>query len=118
MAAAPAAAQTTPGESSFVLDSRELGGTDKLLHFGASAAIVDVTWAGLALLDAPLWQRVVGGVAVAAAAGLAKESADALGAGTPSWGDLVWNAYGIGAGVGFALVAESIARTLAVEVTP
>ncbi|MDP2341322.1 MAG: hypothetical protein Q8O67_10205 [Deltaproteobacteria bacterium] len=80
---------------------------DKLLHAGASAAVVDVVWAGCAALDQPLWVRLSAGVAAGAAAGLGKEGLDLAGFGTPDVGDLVFDAFGIGLGVAIALLVET-----------
>ena len=81
---------------------------DKLLHAGASAAIVDVVWAGCACLDQPLWVRLGAGVAAGVAAGLAKEGLDLAGFGTPDVDDLVYDGLGIGLGVAIALVVEAL----------
>ncbi|HEY1099027.1 MAG TPA: hypothetical protein VGF99_08860 [Myxococcota bacterium] len=86
--------------------------TDKLKHAGASAAIVDAVWLAAALLDQPLPVRLGASVVVGAAAGVGKELYDLAGYGTPDVDDLLFDAYGIGLGVGVALVVEVIAHDL------
>lgn len=86
----------------------DLSGTDKLAHFGASLAITDAAWVTAAALDAPLWARVVAGVGAGAVVGVGKELVDLACGGTPSVGDLAYDALGIGAGVGFALAVEAV----------
>lgn len=86
--------------------------TDKLKHAGASAAIVDAVWLAAALLDQPLPVRIGASVVVGAAAGVGKELYDLAGYGTPDVDDLLFDAYGIGLGVGVALVVEVIAHDL------
>lgn len=69
-------------------------GTDKALHLGVSAGL---TGGGYALA-APFVDDVAGRAAIAASvgigAGLIKEVADALGLGTPSWKDFLWDVIG------------------------
>ena len=80
--------------------------TDKLLHAGACAAVVDGVWFGAAALEQPLWIRLVAGVSAGAVVGVGKEAADLAGFGTPDAGDLLFDGFGIGLGVAFALLAE------------
>ena len=80
--------------------------SDKLLHAGASAAIVDAVWCAAALLEQPLPVRIGASVVVAAAAGIGKEGLDLAGFGSPDVADLLFDAFGIGLGVGIALVVE------------
>jgi hypothetical protein len=87
-----------------------LGGQDKLAHFAASLVVTDAAWATAAALDAPLWGRALLGASAGAVSGVAKELVDLAGCGTPSLGDLVYDALGVGAGVGFALAVEAILR--------
>ena len=87
--------------------------TDKLLHAGASAGIVDVVWLAAALLDQPMPVRVGASVAVAAAAGLGKEGLDLAGYGTPDVADLAFDALGIGVAV--ALVVEAMHNNTATD---
>lgn len=86
--------------------------TDKMLHAGASAGIVDVVWLAAALLDQPLPVRLGASVVVAAAAGLGKEGLDLAGYGTPDAADLVFDGLGIGIGVAVALVVEALHNDL------
>ncbi len=82
--------------------------TDKVMHAAASALIVDTVWLSASLFDQPLVVRAGASVGAAAAAGLAKEAADAAGFGTPDVADLVFDAFGIGIGVAIALVVETV----------
>lgn len=84
-----------------------LVGRDKALHFAGSATLSVAGYAAAAAaLDEP-WQRALVGAGVAAAAGVAKEGVDALGAGTPSLIDLVYDAFGIMVGTGVALAFDA-----------
>lgn len=80
--------------------------TDKVLHAGACAVVVDGVWLGAAALDQPLWIRLVAGVSAGAVVGVGKEAADLAGLGTPDAADLLFDGFGIGLGVAFALLAE------------
>ncbi len=82
--------------------------TDKLLHAGASAAVVDVVWFGCALLDQPVWVRIVAGASAGAAVGVGKELADLAGLGTPDASDLLFDAFGIGIGIAIGLVVQTL----------
>lgn len=84
--------------------------TDKLLHAGASAAVVDVAWAACAAADQPLWVKLAVSVSAGVVVGLGKEGADALGFGTPDVHDLLFDGFGIGLGVAVALIVETMAR--------
>ena len=92
LSSAGAAAQTRP-------DPDPWWGTDKALHLGVSAGI---TGGGYGLAT-QLTEDVAGRAAIAASlgigAGLAKEVADALGLGTPSWKDLLWDVIGTGVAI-------------------
>jgi hypothetical protein len=85
---------------------QDIGGSDKLLHAGATATITAAAWGAAAAVDAPLGTRVVAGVAAGLAAGVAKEAVDLAGFGTPSAGDLVYDGFGVALGVAFALIVE------------
>ena len=100
--AGPAHAQTSPPSQA----PRQIH-TDKLLHAGASAAVVDVVWAGMAAADQPLWARLGVSVASAALVGLGKEAADLAGFGTADGADLLFDGFGIGLGVAVALLVET-----------
>ena len=83
--------------------------SDKVLHAGAAAAVVDVVWAGCAALDQPLWVRLSAGVAAGAVVGLGKEGLDLAGFGTPDVADLLFDGFGIGIGVAVGLLVETLA---------
>lgn len=86
----------------------DISGFDKLEHFGANVVVVDGVWAVAAFLDEPLWVRIVLACAAGAAVSLGKEGYDLAGYGDPSLGDLTYDAFGIGAGVGAALAVEAV----------
>lgn len=88
----------------------QLGGFDKVQHFGASLVVTDAAWAAAAAFDAPLWLRASVAVGAGATVGIGKEAYDALCGGDAEVADLVYDAFGVGAGVGFALAAESVVR--------
>lgn len=96
---AAARAQTPP-------DPDPWWGTDKALHLGLSAGITGAGY-GIAV---PITDDVPGRAAFAAAvglgAGLAKEVADALGLGTPSWKDLLWDAIGTSVAVTVSITID------------
>jgi putative lipoprotein len=80
-------------------------GSDKALHFGASATIAAGSYVvGASLFEARGHALIVGG-SVALAIGVAKESLDLAGLGDPSWKDLAWDGVGIATGL---LVAWSV----------
>lgn len=76
-------------------------GRDKMLHFGASAAIA----AGGTLVGTRLFDTDAGaagfGLVVSLGAGGLKEWSDSRGGGDPSWRDMAWNVAGavVGAGI-------------------
>ncbi|MBK6694421.1 MAG: hypothetical protein IPG50_19770 [Myxococcales bacterium] len=77
-------------------------GRDKALHFGASAALGAGGYGlGSLLFDKRLDAALLGG-AVGLGVGAAKEGADALGLGTPSWRDFTWDFVGTVVGVALA----------------
>lgn len=86
----------------------DLVGADKVLHAAASCAFTLAGYGGAALVDAPLPARLVLGVGLGASVGVAKEGFDALGGGTPSGGDLIYDALGVGIGVGLALAIDAL----------
>lgn len=92
LSSADAAAQAAP-------DPDPWWGTDKALHLGVSAGI---TGGGYGLAT-QITDDVAGRAAIAASlgigAGLAKEVADALGLGTPSWKDFLWDVIGTGVAI-------------------
>jgi len=83
-------------------------GGDKMLHFGASAALAAGGYAlGAALFDGQE-ARVATGVGIALGAGVAKEVADLTGAGHASWRDLAWDVAGTAVGLGLAFGADAL----------
>jgi putative lipoprotein len=74
-------------------------GRDKALHFGASASIAVVVYAGASFQTESRVKRVVAAASVALAAGLAKEAWDLSGHGDASWRDLTWDVIGTTTGV-------------------
>lgn len=96
----------------------DIAGSDKLLHAGASATITAATWGAAAAVDAPLPLRLATSVGAGVAAGVAKEIVDLAGFGTPSAGDLVYDAFGIAIGVAVALVIEVLVDEPVVESAP
>ncbi|MEZ4295877.1 MAG: hypothetical protein R3B70_12955 [Polyangiaceae bacterium] len=96
LAPAPARAQSAP-------DPDPWWGTDKALHLGVSAAITGGSY-GIAT---QLTDDVAGRAAIAASVGIgvgfAKEVADALGLGTPSWKDFVWDVIGTSVAVSLSV---------------
>ncbi len=85
-------------------------GKDKALHFGVSAGLASGGYAvGAAAFDAR-WKAIALGGGVAAAAGIAKETADLAGFGDPSWKDLAWDAIGIVTGLALAWSVDLLVR--------
>lgn len=85
------------------VDADAWWGRDKALHFGVSAGIATGAYGvGTVLFDKRLDAALFGG-AVALGVGAAKEGADALGYGTPSWRDFTWDAAGTLVGVALGL---------------
>lgn len=79
-------------------------------HFGASLVVTDAAWAGAAALDAPVWGRALVAIGAGASVGIGKEVYDAACGGDPEFADLIYDAFGVGAGVGFALAVEAVVR--------
>ena len=85
-------------------------GRDKALHFTASATIAAGGYAiGAALFDARGHALIAGG-ALAAAAGIGKETLDLAGLGDPSWRDLAWDGIGMAAGLAAAWSVDLLVR--------
>jgi putative lipoprotein len=78
---------------------------DKALHFGASAAITMVGYAGVSAATDRRPTRRVAAVLLGLTAGVTKEVWDAFGPGDASWRDLAWDVIGTATGV---LVAAGI----------
>ena len=86
-------------------DSDAWFGHDKALHFGASASIAVVTYAGASFKTEHRPTRVAAAFCVALGAGILKEGWDLAGHGDASWRDLTWDVVGTTTGV---LVAYAI----------
>ena len=78
---------------------------DKALHFGASAAITMVGYAGASVTTDHRPTRRAVAVVLGLTAGATKEVWDAFGPGDASWRDLTWDVIGTATGV---LVAAGI----------
>lgn len=76
---------------------------DKAFHFDASLGIAATTYAlaSWKLTDSRGYALAIAG-GTTLAIGAAKEGADALGLGTPSWRDFAWDAIGALAGLAIA----------------
>jgi hypothetical protein len=57
-----------------------------------------------------VWGRALVAVSTGAAVGIGKELYDAACGGDPDAADLIYDAFGIGAGVGVALAVEAVVR--------
>ena len=78
---------------------------DKALHFGASAGITMVGYAGASLKTDHRPTRRAAAVLLGLTAGVSKEVWDAFGPGDASWRDLAWDVIGTATGV---LVAAGV----------
>jgi putative lipoprotein len=87
-------------------------GTDKLLHFGATAALSGAGYGiGVGCCEKRPWALLLGG-GIGLGAGAAKELADLAGLGEPSWKDFVWDVAGTAVGLGIALCIDLAVRGL------
>jgi len=77
-------------------------GRDKALHFGASAAITMIGYAGASAASDHRPTRRAAAVLLGLTAGVTKEVWDAFGAGDASWRDLAWDVIGTATGVAIA----------------
>jgi len=85
-------------------------GTDKTVHFAASAGIAAGGYAvGTLAFDARGHALVLGGT-LTLVIGAGKELADLAGAGTPSWKDFAWDAMGAVAGLAVAWGIDLLVR--------
>ena len=84
---------------------------DKALHFGVSATLAAFSYGAAASLDATPLEKALWGAGVPLAVGAAKEGFDALGAGTPDWSDMGWNALGAATGLVLSWGIECIATS-------
>jgi putative lipoprotein len=96
--AASARAQEGQGEDAWFA-------RDKALHFGVSAGITMVGYAGASLKTDHRPTRRAAAVLLGLTAGVTKEVWDAFGPGDASWRDLTWDVIGTATGV---LVAAGI----------
>jgi uncharacterized protein YfiM (DUF2279 family) len=85
-------------------------GLDKGLHFCASVALAGGGYGLGALATPDIPGRVAVGAAVALGAGVAKETLDAAGFGTPSWRDLAWDVLGATVGLGLSVALDLVVR--------
>ena len=90
-----------------LFDTRELSGADKVLHASATCGVTLAGYGVASMAELPLALRIGAGVGAGMAAGLAKEALDLAGLGTPSVGDLVFDALGVGVGIGLSLAIDS-----------
>ena len=83
-------------------------GKDKLLHFGATAAISAAGYGiGKAAFGGYAGPAIFGS-SLALAAGGAKELLDLAGYGDPSWRDLTWDVIGTAVGTGICLSIDAL----------
>jgi len=83
-------------------------GRDKALHFSLSAAIAAGSYGGVSLLGLHgQTNRLVTAGTITLGIGYTKEVADAMGFGTPSWKDLVWDIFGTAVGLGVAVAVDA-----------
>jgi putative lipoprotein len=88
------------------MDSDPWFGHDKALHFGASASIAVVVYAGSSFKTEHRPTRVAAAFTVALGAGILKETWDLAGHGDASWRDLTWDVVGVTTGVLFAYAID------------
>ena len=98
--AAPAPALAEPPADPFF-------GADKAKHFAVSAALAASGYGLSAIVIDGRKNRVVLGATFALGVGYSKEVLDAVGFGTPSWKDFVWDVIGTGVGVGLAVALDA-----------
>jgi putative lipoprotein len=103
MAISPAKAQTAS-------DPDPWFGRDKALHFSVSAVIAAGTYTLAATQFQARYPPLLLGAGVTLAVGAAKEGADALGAGDPSWKDFTWDVAGMIVGLGVAWGLDLLIR--------
>jgi putative lipoprotein len=85
-------------------------GRDKALHFGASALISGTSYGVTTAFTDRRSTAFLVGAGVALAAGIGKETYDALGYGNPSWKDLAWDVAGTLVGLGIAYGVDALFR--------
>ena len=86
-------------------------GRDKALHFGASASLALIGYAGASLATDSRPTRVVVAASFALGLGVAKDFWDLCGHVDASWRDLTWDVVGTATGVAIAYAIDwAIAR--------
>ncbi|EYF01980.1 hypothetical protein [Chondromyces apiculatus] len=110
LAPRPAAAEPRIQRSRPVVRADPWRGPDKALHFTASALLAGGGYALGALGTEDLPGRLAVGGALSLSAGVAKETLDAAGLGTPSFKDLAWDVAGIAFGLLFSVAVDRAAR--------
>jgi putative lipoprotein len=96
----------TPAHAQQMADSDPWFGRDKALHFGASASIAVVVYAGSSFKTEHRPTRAAAAFSVALGAGILKETWDLTGHGDASWRDLTWDVVGTTTGVLFAYAID------------
>jgi putative lipoprotein len=79
---------------------------DKALHFTACTALAAGGYGLASVWWEQPWARALAGGGLAVGVGAAKEGADALGYGDPSWRDFTWDLAGAATGVGLAYAVD------------
>ena len=82
-------------------------GADKAKHFTVSAALAASGYGLSAIVFDGRKNRAVLGATFSLGVGYSKEVLDAVGFGTPSWKDFVWDVIGTGVGVGIAVALDA-----------
>jgi putative lipoprotein len=90
-------------------------GPDKALHFTASAVIAGVGYGAGTAIWPDRTRPLLLGAGLGAAAGIGKETLDAMGYGDPSWKDLAWDGIGIVAGLAIAWSLDLLLRGVSSE---
>jgi putative lipoprotein len=85
---------------------------DKALHFSACTIIAASGYGVASVWWERPWARALAGGGLSLGVGAAKEGADALGLGDPSWRDFTWDAAGAATGVGIAYAVDWLVHRL------
>lgn len=86
-------------------------GSDKALHFGVSAGLAGLGYAGTAFFTDDVKLRLIIGGAFSLSLGAAKELADLAGWGHPSWRDFTWDVIGTATGLVVAWLIDTFVIT-------
>ncbi len=97
---------STSGLAQTAPDPDPWWGTDKALHLGLSTAITGGGYGLATLITDDVGGRAALAASLGIGAGLAKEVADALGLGHPSWKDLLWDVIGAGVAVSVSVTID------------